>query len=147
MGSFIVRFETDDGPRYCEWSTVVDAPTTEGMTLAHLRRWYKRQFGESGMAELAGRLARADAKGTSAINDKDLAQTVWLNRAGPDETMLSLPGLRALILDGADDDELRQFIVVDPDPDDTGKGDELWLAWCAASGIDPKTRKGQEAAR
>lgn len=136
MGSYIIRLETDDGPRYAEWSTVVDAPTTKGMPLAQLRRWYRRRFGETGMSELTARLARADAKGTSAINHASLVQTVWLNRAGPDETMLSLPGLRALILDGADDEALRQYVVIDPDPDDEWKGDELWRAWCRASGLE-----------
>ena len=73
MGQFIVKVTAPDGPRYLEWSTIVDAPVTYGMTLAEFRRHYRREYGASGMRELPERLAFVEN-----------------NRAGAGETCLTL---------------------------------------------------------
>lgn len=84
MGQFIVRLEG----KYIVWSTIVDAPVVYGCTLAQLKAYIRIEFGERGLSELDDRLARVEAKGTSAIDDEDADDTMWLNRAGPAEDPL-----------------------------------------------------------
>lgn len=138
MGSYIVRFDGPNGPRYCEWSTIVDAPVTRGMTFGELHEYIAEQYGSTGSLAMPGRMARVAQKGTSAMNHDSLVSCVWLNRAGPDESRLSLQGLRALVLDHATKDELRKYVVPEPDEDD---GNALWIAWCKASNVDPETEE------
>lgn len=84
MGSYIVKLED----KYLVWSSTVDAPVTFGMTLDEFREYYKEEHGREGLRELPFRLERVDAKGTSAHDDENANDTIWLNRAGPDETVL-----------------------------------------------------------
>lgn len=56
MGRLIAKL----GNHYLEWSTVVDAPVTFGMTLEEFREHYREQYGAASMAELEQRLARVE---------------------------------------------------------------------------------------
>lgn len=85
MGEFIVKV----ADHYLLWSTIVDAPVSWGLTREEFERFYARQYGEQGMARLPERMARVDRKGTSAFNVESADDTMWLNRAGPDEIALS----------------------------------------------------------
>ncbi len=86
MGRFIVHH---DGA-FLEWSTVVDAPVTVGMTEAELREHVAEQYGLEGLKMIDGRIARAVANGTSCICPPyDFDDIVSCNRAGPDETELT----------------------------------------------------------
>ncbi len=84
MGRYIVKLEE----HYLEWSTIIDMPTTFGMSLEELHAYVKEEQGNEGLRDLPRRLARVDAKGTSAHDDKSADDTIWLNRAGPGETIL-----------------------------------------------------------
>lgn len=84
MPSYIVKLDR----KYLVWSTISDAPETYGMTLDDFREYYREKYGSDGMQRLPERLARVDAKGTSAIDDDCANDTIWLNRAGPKETKL-----------------------------------------------------------
>lgn len=75
--------------RFFEWSTVVDAPITYGMTEEELRAYMKDEYGNEGLSRLPERLARVAAKGTSSCVDDSLADLVGYNRAGPNETCLT----------------------------------------------------------
>ena len=86
MPKFIVKLQE----HYMEYGTVVDAPTTFGMLRSDFEDYYRKQYGESGMRELPARLARVNAKGTSAHDDKSAHDTMRLNRAGPDECRLTV---------------------------------------------------------
>jgi hypothetical protein len=77
------------GGKYLIWSTVVDAPITRGMTLEQLREWVKAEAVERALRDLPERLARVEAKGTSAFNDASVADTIYLNHAGEGESHLS----------------------------------------------------------
>lgn len=77
MGRAIHRCDTADGPRYREWSTIVDAYVTDTCTRAEMAA---HLFDEAGApsrepvrgelrAQIEARLARADAHGTSAHGD------------------------------------------------------------------------------
>lgn len=89
MGQFIVKLKE----HYLMWSTIVDAPISRGMTLKQLKQWIRREYGQQGIDELSARLARVDEKGTSAMQDSSAVDTVWLNRAGPDESCLTIEGI------------------------------------------------------
>lgn len=86
MPKFIVKLHD----YYMEYSTVVDSPTTFGMKRAEFEDYYRKQYGESVMRELPARMERVDAKGTSALTDKNIFDTMGFNRAGPRERRLSI---------------------------------------------------------
>lgn len=48
MGRFLIRLDGDEGPRYLEWSTIVDAPVTFGMTREELATHYRDEYGRAG---------------------------------------------------------------------------------------------------
>lgn len=85
MPRYIVKL---DG-KYLEWSTVVDAPVTEGKTLEEFKADYQLRYGINSMKELGGRLARVEAKGTSSQIDDSIDELILGNRAGENETELS----------------------------------------------------------
>lgn len=89
MPKYIIKLEDNGQAYYLEWSTIVDAATTYGMPLEEFREYYQHRYGTEGMRELEERLSRVDLKGTSAMLDKSVDETIACNRAGPDESCLS----------------------------------------------------------
>ena len=85
MGRAIIRI----GEYYLEWSTIVDAPVTYGMSLDDFKKHYRQQYGEQGMEELPARLERVEANGASWLSGKGAEDTILCNRAGPQETVLT----------------------------------------------------------
>lgn len=81
MPRFICKLEG----LYFEWSTIVDAPVTRGMTLDEFRAYYRDEYGRGDMELLGERLARVEATGTSA-HGRTLDEVFECNRAGPNET-------------------------------------------------------------
>jgi len=75
--------------KYFEWSTVVDAPVTFGMTKEELSDYIKEEYGRQGMRDLEKRLERVDENGTSVIPPCTLSDIIKSNRAGPDESELT----------------------------------------------------------
>lgn len=70
-----------------EWSTVVDAPVTFGMSLEEFKKHYKEEYGSSGMIELEERLKRVENNGTSGHPPfGNLEGLLSSNRAGANET-------------------------------------------------------------
>lgn len=89
MGQFIVKLKE----HYLIWSSIVDAPITKGMDLKQLKRWIRSRYGSDGVGELPARLGRVEKKGTSAMQDDSAVDTIWLNRAGPDEKPMTVAGI------------------------------------------------------
>lgn len=89
MPRFTVKLETPRGPRYLEWSTIVDAPISWGMTLAEYKRYYRDKYGSEGARDLVQVLAEIDQQGT-ATRFETAEQLVTCNRAGLGGTELSL---------------------------------------------------------
>jgi hypothetical protein len=58
MGQYLVKLDEDF---YVEWSTVVDAPTTYGMSREEMRQWLIEEYGRAN-DNSAARLARADER-------------------------------------------------------------------------------------
>jgi hypothetical protein len=85
MPKYIIKIKD----KYFEWSTVVDAPTTYGMTEDELREHVQFQDGKTGLDALPERLARVAVKGTSSHMDASLAELLGCNRAGDGETELT----------------------------------------------------------
>lgn len=90
MPRFIVKLKDEDKDYYMEWSTVVDAPVTFGLSLEEFKEHYKEEYGNRGLMELDERLKRVEEKGISSLMDEDIHDIISGNRAGKDETELSL---------------------------------------------------------
>ena len=74
--------------KYFEWSTIVDAPVTYGMTEEELEKYIERQYGKIGLNKLPHRLERVEETGTSAYWC-DLKSIITPNRAGGSEEELT----------------------------------------------------------
>lgn len=126
MGQFIVKLRDS----YLVWSTIVDAPLTDGGTLDDLREWIGDEYGARGLAELPARLKRVEEKGTSALSEESAVSTIWLNRAGPNESTLTIEGIyRHFCLGEAMRDEwIVPGRVIGGDDDDEGPQYEAIVA-------------------
>jgi len=89
VGRYIIKLKD----YYLEWSTIVDAPLTYGMALDEFKGYYKDEYGNDGLRDLPNRLARVEAKGTSAHDEESAESTIWLNRAGPKERPSTIVGI------------------------------------------------------
>lgn len=67
---------------YLEWSSVVDAPITYGMTLAEFKKYYKKKYGSNSMTNLEERLKRVEKNGTSCQLGDTIKDFISTNRAG-----------------------------------------------------------------
>ena len=86
MGKFIIKIKD----RYFEWSTIVDAPVTYGMTLDELKEYIKEEYGNEGLSGLPQRLERVEKYGTSSHYHESVKQLCSSNRAGENEKHISL---------------------------------------------------------
>ena len=73
-----------------EFSTIVDAPVTWGMTLPEFKKYYRDEYGRDGYRHLEERLQRVFRWGTSYQWGNSPHDILWLNRAGPDENRLTV---------------------------------------------------------
>jgi hypothetical protein len=90
VGKYIIKLPCDGRDYYLEWSTIVDAPVTFGMSRDEFEEYYREEYGNSSMREFADRMRRVDEKGTSDRRDSCVEDTIGFNRAGKDETRLSV---------------------------------------------------------
>lgn len=105
MGRGIVKLTDDEkNDWFLEWSTVVDAPVTYGMTLKDFTEHYIEEFGETGERELAPRLERVARNGHSFLGDHhgDVINVIGGNRAGQNGTELTYRQLVAAYCVGDD---------------------------------------------
>jgi hypothetical protein len=90
MPRYIVRLDDGGTAYYLEWSTIVDAPVTSGMTLDQFTTWYGEEYGRAGLEELPPRLERVNQTGVSrAWRGSTVDNLIRCNRAGKDETCLT----------------------------------------------------------
>ena len=75
---------------YFEYSTIADAPTTLGMTLADFKEYYKQMYGLDGMRNLKERLLFVEKYGTSRRFMSSTDEVLAGNRTGPEEATLSI---------------------------------------------------------
>ncbi len=86
MGRAIIKLNDGERDFYLEYSSIVDAPVTYGMSREEFEAYYRAENGNRGMEDLVRRMERVDKKGTSAFNDDSVDDTLFCNRAGPNET-------------------------------------------------------------
>lgn len=94
MPRYIVKIkdeETDEDP-YMEWSTVVDAPTSNLYPLDIFMEWYEWRY-NAPSNELSERLVRVEETGTSSQLGDTAKTLIEGNRAGEKESELSLKEL------------------------------------------------------
>jgi hypothetical protein len=89
MAHFICKIVEENQLWYFEWSTVVDAPITFGMSLEEFKKYYKEEYGRKGMDDLEQRLERVEEKGTSSRIHKSVDDLIDYNRAGQRGSSLS----------------------------------------------------------
>lgn len=90
MPRYIVKLPCDGEDFFLEWSSIVDAPVTYGMTLEEFETYYKEMYGQQGMQNLPERMARVNESGTSdAISRDPVKEWLEYNRAGEDESQLT----------------------------------------------------------
>jgi hypothetical protein len=89
MGTIVVKFPHPERP-YVEWSSIVDAPITRGMSVDELRAYVKEQYGNEGLRELPARLRRCEIDGTSSLRRESAEEVILCNRAGQGETRLTM---------------------------------------------------------
>jgi len=86
MPRYICKFPVDGTDYYLEWSSIVDAPVTYGMTLDEFRCYYQEEYGNQGMKGLDERLQRVDEIGHSdRICREPIREWIKGNRAGKGE--------------------------------------------------------------
>jgi hypothetical protein len=105
MPKFIIKLTNESQDYYLEWTTVMDAPATYGMSLAEFREYHRDEYGRSRDVELEQRLARVEATGTSCLGpDRTVDAVIEGNRAGPGESSLTKQELiQKYCLDRPDD--------------------------------------------
>lgn len=90
MGRTIIKLTDSAGADwYLEWSSVSDGPASEGMSRADFEAYYREEYGREGMAKLPARMARVDAKETTALDVGSVFDVLTFNRAGKGETCLT----------------------------------------------------------
>lgn len=89
MPQYIVKLRGDGTDYFMEWSTIVDAPVTHGMSWEEFEEYYRRKYREAGMAELPARMERVNKNGTSSLDQLTARQLISGNRAGSGETELT----------------------------------------------------------
>ena len=90
MGRCLFKMSGEQGDFYLDWSSVVDAPVTFGMTLEELKQYIVYEYGQEGLKELPARLERIEANdGTSSYVKTSVSGLIAVNRAGKNETRLT----------------------------------------------------------
>lgn len=81
MGRYIIKLTHESIDYYLEWSSVVDAPITYGMSLEEFKKYYIEEYGKQSENNLIERLERVERTGTSWHN-ATLDDVIDSNRAG-----------------------------------------------------------------
>ena len=84
MPRYIVKLNDpqDNKDYYLEWSTVVDAPITYGLSLAEFHGYYQEEYGRMGMQDLSQRMERVEQKGCSSLLHDNADDLISGNHAG-----------------------------------------------------------------
>lgn len=91
MSRYIIKLERDNRAWYLEWSTIVDAPVTYGMSLEEFKAWYRDEYGRRDYEQdFADRMKRVEARGISSSTiGYTLDDLMMFNRAGDKEEHLT----------------------------------------------------------
>lgn len=87
MGTGILKLGPD---QYVEWSTVVDAPVSYILTRKKMEAFLLAEAVKKARDRVTERLDTADRNGLTFVDCGSVAELVRGNRAGPNETELTL---------------------------------------------------------
>lgn len=90
MANFIVKIPHNGKDYYLIWCTMTDSPATYGCSLASLKNYYKKEYGEKGLLDLSRRLQRVEEKGVSSHIHDSFEELIGCNRAGNNEEELTM---------------------------------------------------------
>lgn len=90
MAEYFVKLSRGEKSWILRWSSIVDAPTHVFDDEAELTEWYREEYGREGLRNLPNRLERLHQKGTTSHMDANAEATVMCNRAGKDETCMTV---------------------------------------------------------
>lgn len=108
MGQYIIKIKGC----YMEWSTIVDAPVTNGMTLEEFVKYYMGKYGVRGMDALGERLDRVEKFGHSALGPSmTLTELLEHNHAGKNEECLTEDEIYKMYC--TDVDESAKYVSAD----------------------------------
>lgn len=94
MPRIICKVNAEGRDYYFEFSTVVDAPVNAGMSLEEFTEYYREEYGRRSMEfEFPNRMKRVEEQGTSSTSGDSLEDLICCNRAGKDETRLTVEQL------------------------------------------------------
>lgn len=86
MGVYIIKIKD----KYLEWSTIVDAPVTYGMSLDEFKEYYRQRYGEFRIRGLGSRLELVEKKGSSDLEGMTVEDVIRFNRSGEDESCITM---------------------------------------------------------
>jgi hypothetical protein len=86
MGRTIIKIKD----YYLEYSSIVDAPITFGMTRKEFEQYYRDEYGRNGHLDFESRMRRVDKTGTSSYRELSPEDVIMCNRAGPNECELTI---------------------------------------------------------
>ena len=101
MPRYIICLKDGERCYYLEWSTIVSAPTTFGLSREQFEAYYRGEYANDdailarrggslgGLFSMESRLARASECGISALDGATLDGQLAGNHAGPEGTHLS----------------------------------------------------------
>lgn len=101
MSRYILKVED----QYLEWETMVDAPTTFGMSLEEFTKYYQEEYGRRAMKyEFESRMQRVEERGNSSVIGQTTDDILNINHAGKDGTTITK-------------EQIIQYYVRDKNPD------------------------------
>lgn len=83
--------------KFFEWSTVVDAPVSSAMGAKEFCDYYAAEYGKRSLDGLSERMERAVKTGCSSMIGESLSDVISCNRAGPEESTISLSDVLNLV--------------------------------------------------
>ena len=91
MSRYILKLHDDQKKKdyYLFWSSIVDAPVSEGLSKKEFTKLYQIEYGLSGMQKLSERMKRVEKQGSSCVLGRTGNEMIKRNRAGNDESELT----------------------------------------------------------
>lgn len=94
MARYIIKLTDGVGADwYLEWSSIVDAPVTYGMSRQEFERYYLEQYGRDGFRDFEERMGRVEKHGTSSPLRAAVEHVIRRNHAGDNDEPLTIEQL------------------------------------------------------
>lgn len=98
MGHSILKIQKDDKELYLIWSSIVDGPVTVGLTFDEMKTELIKRYGQNGW-DFTFKQMLNNAKEFGASSREDPASFIYCNRAGANESELTLDEISEVFCD------------------------------------------------